>query len=251
MGASRVPYIAGIADILLTALCVMHCVRNGNTQPWLFIILFLPGVGPIAYFAAEIVPEIWHGKDGYALRRGLKKFTDPDADIRKARRNADMVRSADAKKNLAEEYAERGNYAAAIDMYRDALTGIHKDDPALLYGLARAQFAAGDGKGAQASLDALQKANPDFSSADAHLLYARALEAQGRDGEAQAEYERLIRYFPGEEARCRYGVLLKRAGHSGRARDMFNEVLKSVDGAPKHYVQSQQEWSDIARGLEG
>ena len=38
----------------------------------------------------------------------------------------------------------------------------------------------GDCAGAQASLDALQAANPNFSSADAHLVYARALEGAYR-----------------------------------------------------------------------
>lgn len=241
------PFLAGGAGILLMLLCVVHCVRNGNTQPWLFIIILLPGVGSLAYLVAVIVPDLWHGHDGAAIRRGFKKITDPDAEMRRARRDADMVGSADAKRKLAEEHVTRGNYAAAIDMYRAALTGMHKDDPALLYGLAKTQLAAGDGKGAQASLDALQAANPNFASADAHMIYARALEAQGKDGEAQAEYEKLVKYFPGEEARCRYGLLLKRAGHSERAANVFHEVLRSVDGAPRHYVRAQREWVGIAK----
>lgn len=242
-----VPYILGIAGLLLLALCILHAVKTGRTQPWLWILVLLPGVGSLVYFLFEIVPDLWHGKDGRALRRNLKSIADPDADLRAAKRDAEMVGSADSKKALAEEFYRRGNYAPAVDLYRSALSGIHSDDPALWLGLARTQFAAGDGKGAQASLDALQAANPEFSSSEAHLLYARALEAQDKNHEAQAEYEKLIRYYSGEEARCRYALLLKREGHMSHARDIFNQVLRSVDGAPRHYIKAQQEWIDVAR----
>jgi hypothetical protein len=241
------PYLAGIAGILLMGLCIMHAVKTGRTQPWLFIIIFLPGIGSLVYFISEILPDLWHGRDGRALRKHVKNIADPDADLRAAKREAEMVGSADSKKSLAEELYRRGNYAPAIDLYRSALSGIHKDDPALWFGLARAQFAAGDGAGAQASLDALQAANPEFGSDEAHLLYARALEMQGGDDEAAKEYEKVIRYFSGEEARCRYGLFLKRCGYASHARDIFNQILRSADGAPRHYIKMQREWIDIAR----
>ncbi len=45
---------------------------------------------------------------------------------------------------LAEELFERGQYDAAIDVYRGGLKGIFEHDPTLLLGLARAQFAKQD-----------------------------------------------------------------------------------------------------------
>jgi hypothetical protein len=241
------PYLLGAAGILLLGLCILHAVKTGRTQPWLWILILLPGIGSVVYFISEILPDVWHGKDGRAIRRGLKQMADPDSDLRQAKRDVEMVGSADAKKSLAEEFYRRGNYAPAIDLYRSALNGIHQDDPALWHGLARTQLAAGDGKGAQTSLDTLQAANPEFSSPDAHLVYARALEMQDKNDDAAREYEKLIRYYSGEEARCRYGLLLKRAGYTSHAHDMFNQVLRSVDGAPRHYVKANQEWTDIAR----
>jgi hypothetical protein len=245
------PYLAGAAGVLLMGLCIYHAVKTGRTQPWLFIIILLPGIGSLVYFISEILPELWQGKDGRALRKQVKNIADPDADLRQAKREAEMVGSVETKKSLAEEFHRRGNYAPAIDLYRSALAGIHKDDPALLHGLARTQFAAGDGKGAQATLDTLQSANPDYTSADSHLLYARALEMQEKNDEAAREYERLIRYFPGEEARCRYALLLQRSGYVSHARDMFTQVLRSVEGAPGHYVKYNREWVDIARSNGG
>ena len=59
---------------------------------------------------------------------------------------------------------------------------------------------------------------PDYQSAEAHLLYARALEETGRGEEALAEYRALSEYFVGAEARVRYGLLLARMGREGEAK---------------------------------
>jgi hypothetical protein len=104
----------------------------------------------------------------------VTKLANPNRDLKVAKREVELVGSADAKRKLAEEYILRGEYNDAIDLLRSALTGVHSDDPALLFALARALVATEDGAGAQAALDELQAANPKFVSADAHLLYARA-----------------------------------------------------------------------------
>jgi hypothetical protein len=231
----------------LEVVCIVHAIRTGRVFPWLYILILVPLIGSVIYLFSELLPDLRSSREAHAVRRGVTKFADPDRDLRTAKRDVELVGSAEAKRKLAEEYMLRGGYRDAADLYRSALTGAHADDPALLYGLARAQMADGDGAGAQASLDALQKANPNFTSADAHLLYTRALEIQGKDEEALAEYEALVRYFPGEEARCRYGLLLRKAGHTERARAVFSEVLKLTDGAPKRYKTAQREWSDLAR----
>ena len=41
----------------LLLLCVIHAARSGNIFPWVYIIIFLPGLGAIAYILAVILPE--------------------------------------------------------------------------------------------------------------------------------------------------------------------------------------------------
>ncbi len=48
-----------------------------------------------------------------------------------------------------------------------------------MLGHAQAQFGKGDASAARATLDELIRRNPDFRSPAGHLLYARALEAEG------------------------------------------------------------------------
>ncbi len=239
------PY--GIAYLVLIGVCIVHAVRTGNVFPWVYIIIFLPAIGSLIYFFAVIVPELFRSRSAAQLASGARQIADPHRSLREAHRAAEMVGSVDAKRQLAEEYIARGAYADAVGIYQDAAQGQFKDDPALLYGLARAQFLNGDPAGAQASLDALQAADPKFVSADAHLLYARALEGQGKTEDALTEYKKLVGYYSGEEARARYAMLLEKTGARDAALEVYRQILKLLDGAPARYQKAQKEWGDIAR----
>lgn len=237
----------GLISLGLLVLCVVHAIRTGNIFPWIYVMVFLPGIGPLIYFFMMIVPGLFRSRTAQQFQRGAARAIDPNKDFRAAMREVEMVGSVDAKRALAEQLMQRGQYTDAIELYRNALQGQFVTDPALLIGLARAQFLNGDGAGAQASLDALQAADPKFVSEGAHMIYARALELQGKNEEAAEEYKRLVPYFAGEEARARYATLLAKMGRADEARDLFTQVIKNLDGAPARYRTQQKQWGDIAR----
>ena len=237
----------GLVILGLLVICVIHAIRTGNIFPWIYVIVFLPAIGSLIYFFMVILPGLLRSRGARKFGQSAARAIDPDKDYRQAIREAEMVGSVDAKRTLAEHLVQRGKYAEAIELYHNALQGHFRDDPVLWLGLARAQFLSGEAAAAQASLDELQRLDPKFASADAHLLYARVLEAQDKTDEALAEYEKLARYFPGEEARVRYAQLLDKTGARDRAREVFAQVLKSLDGAPRHYRAAQREWGALAR----
>jgi hypothetical protein len=237
----------GLLSIGLLIVCVIHAIKRGNVFPWIYVMVFLPGVGPLIYLFMEILPEFLRGRTAQKFRHGAARAIDPNKDFRAAMREVEMVGSVDAKRALAEQLMQRGQYADAIELYRNALQGQFATDPALLAGLARAQFLNADGAGAQASLDALFAADPKFSSEDVGLLYARALELQGKNEEAAQRYARVATHFAGEEARVRYAQLLDRMGRNDEARAIYQQVLKNLDGAPSRYRSQQKQWGDMAR----
>jgi hypothetical protein len=89
--------------------------------------------------------------------------------------------------------------------------------------------------------------NPDFRSADGHLLYARTLESLGMLEEAVVEYRVLADSYPGEEARARYGLLLKRLGDANTATAVFREILLRAKRAPRYYRKKEKHWIQLAR----
>jgi hypothetical protein len=171
---------------------------------------------------------------------------DPDKDLRQASAQVAISGNADARKRLGEQFFDRGQFDQAIDSFRGGLTGIFEHDPTLLLGLARAQFAKGEFTQARETLDRLIAQNPDFKSAQGHLLYARALQEEGEPERALREYAVLEGSYPGAEARYRYGMLLKQMGKSDESRRIFNELIQSAQLAPRHYRKAQAEWLDRA-----
>jgi hypothetical protein len=61
------------------------------------------------------------------------------------------------------------------------------------------------------------------------------------------QYENVVPRYPGEEARCRFALLLLQLGQEQRAKQLFREILDSVKGAPSYYRRRQSEWVRIAR----
>lgn len=237
----------GLLSLALLVGCVVHAIKRGNIFPWIYVIVFLPGIGSLIYLAMEILPELFGSRHARKIGAGVQTLADPNRSMREALRQAEMTGSVDARRNLAEQYLARGQSAEAVALYKGMLDGQFRDDPVLWLGLARAQYAAGDAAAAQTSLDELQRVDPKFQSSDAHLLYARALEDQAKNDEALEEYRKLVRYFPGEEARCRLAMLLDRMGRRDEAHALFEQVAKNLDGAPRRYRQAQKEWGDIAK----
>jgi hypothetical protein len=167
--------------------------------------------------------------------------------VRDAERNLAMTPTAGNKAALADAYLAVGRAEEAAALYRDTLTGVHATDPGLMQGLARAEFARGNFPAVEQVLDALRDANPDFQSADCHLLYARSLEEQGKLGLALHEYEALVPYYPGQEARCRYALLLEKSGRHPESQRLFREICQSIEMGPRHARRAQRQWYDIAR----
>jgi hypothetical protein len=128
----------------------------------------------------------------------------------------------------------------------EARTGLFEDDPKVLLALANAQSAAGRYTDTIATLDYLREKNPSFRSADAHLVYARALEESGATARALEEYAALANYYPGAEARVRQAMLHKKLGDKAKADELFAALLKDARLAPKHFRRAEREWIELA-----
>jgi hypothetical protein len=154
-----------------------------------------------------------------------------------------------ARQRYAEELTRHERYDEAITQYREALTGLYEHDPNLMLGVAQAQFAKGDAAAARATLDELIRLNPTFRSPAGHLLYARALTAEGNVAKALEEYRALAPSYPGAEAAVRYAQLLKAEGQPAEAQRVARELLERARIAPGHYRRAQREWLEAAQRL--
>lgn len=243
-----VAILVGALDVL----CLVHAVRARQPYYWFMIIVSLPLAGSIAYFLIEILPDLQHSRAAREVVQDIGAVIDPDKQIREGTERLAKSDTAENRKALAEALIAKKRFGEAQQLYEAALTGAHVDDPALMMGLVRARFGLKDYAGVCKALDDLRAAHPDFQSAEAHMLYARSKEGAGKVDEAFVEYEALADYFSGEEARCRYALLLQKDGRVDEAREYFRQVVQSVESGSKGYFRAQRDWYEVARrNLEG
>jgi hypothetical protein len=232
--------------LLLDITLVYHASRTGRLQPWGFIILMIPGIGALAYIVVELIPEMLSGPGAQQARRRVANRLDPEKLYREL---SDRLAATDTIANhvvLAAECLRIERFNEAERHYDHILRLPLGDDPVYALGKAKAQFGRDRLAESLATLDDLQRRWPDFQSAEGHLLYARALGAVGRVDEALEEFHAVAAYFPGAEARVRYGLLLNLVGRTAEARVVFNELLIQMRRAPKYLRQAQAEWLSIA-----
>lgn len=235
-----------LAELLLQGFCIYHCVRSGRANNWIYILL-LPGVGPAAYFLSEILPELANNRRARRVVSDVGTVFDPDREFRERRAEVELTGSPAAKAALADECARKGMLNDAVELYRSAVTGHYADDAHLLLGFARVLLERGDFAECARTLDHLRKKNPDFQSQEGHLIYARALEGEGKNEEASREYEAVTGYFAGFEAKARYGTFLKKIGDYAKARAVLEGLVKNYKQQPRHAQDLNRDWYDLAR----
>ncbi|HEY6823030.1 MAG TPA: tetratricopeptide repeat protein [Steroidobacteraceae bacterium] len=229
---------------------IIHVIKTGRNQLWIWVLLLLPaGIGALAYLAVEIIPELLRSRTAQRTARGFRKALDPDADLRRYESEARIAGNVASRQRYAEELARHERFDEAIAQYRQSLSGLYEHDPNLMLGLAQAQFAKGDAPGARTTLDELIRLNPDFRSPVGHLLYARALEAEGNVAKALEEYRVVAGSYPGAEAAVRYAQLLQAQGQRAEAQRIVRELLEQARIAPGHYRRAQRSWLEAAQRL--
>ena len=238
-----------ILSIIVQVALIIHVVKTGRNQIWIWVLALLSLPGAIAYIAVEILPELFRSRTAQRTARGLRKAMDPGADLRRYQNEARVASNVASRQRYAEELVRHERYDEAIGQYREALTGLYEHDPNLMLGLAQAQFGKGEAAAARATLDELIQRNPDFRSPAGHLLYARALEAEGNVPKALEEYAVLAPAYPGAEASVRYAQLLQAQGRRAEAQKVARELLEQARIAPGHYRRAQRPWLDAAQRL--
>jgi hypothetical protein len=239
-------HILGISVIVQIAL-VVHVFRTGRPIYWVYIIVFIPAVGSAAYLIVEVLPDLFGHRRARSAIRGIRKTLDPEADIRRHKKMHQLSGSVDAARHLAGELVASARYEEAVRHYEEALKGLDEHDPDLLLGLAQAQFGNGEYEKTRATLDLLIKHNPDFRSADGHLIYARSAEECGDLRKAEEEYKAVAAYYSGAEAKVRYARLLEIVDKPGEALAVYRDVVAVAELAPRHYRKAQKAWIGEAR----
>ncbi|MEM7082125.1 MAG: hypothetical protein AAF465_05285 [Pseudomonadota bacterium] len=241
------PFI--ILSGLITVVLLVHCYKTGRDRSWLYILLIAPGIGAAAYILIEILPEFFRGITGQKMTRKVKNAINPGGELKKRSQDFARSQSAASTHQLAEELMTRGDYAQAETLYREARTGMFEFDPVLMQGQATALFGLNRYDDVIEMMDALIMQVPDYRSQHGHLLYARAHANAGREARAKEEFDVLVDYFTGPEARVRYAEYLTSLGDEAGAHAQCEEVMRTAELSPRHYRRTHKIWLQRAKSL--
>lgn len=238
--------------LILSIACCVHVVRTNQSMYWLWLILAIPWLGALAYAAIVILPGLFGGPTARKMGAAARETLDPTREYRQAKAACDETPTVHNRMRLGKAAAAMGRHEEAEQLYREAATGIHAEDPVLRLGRAQALVELGRyGEG----LDLLQQLDPNnerIRTPAATLAIGRALEGLGRIAEADAAYEQAAERMPGLEAVGRYAAFMGRHGRADEARDMLKEMDRRIAGANPQFRREGRQWRDLAaRAMAG
>lgn len=243
---TNVPLLSILVWLIQLAL-IIHVLKTGRSRYWILMLFFMPMIGGLAYFVIEVLPEFSNSLSGQRAVRNVKQTLNPGADVRQHKAAWDQSPNVDNGRRYAESLLDSGKTAEAEEIINQALKGLFATEPTLLLLKARLQFENERTNEAMETLASLQEHNPDFRSAEGHLLYARALEAEGHINKAVKEYSAVSGYFPGVEARYRLALCLGIAGNKSASTAELESILNDAKLAPPHFRKSQKTWLDAVK----
>lgn len=239
--------LLGVLSLLFQVYFVVHALKTGRDRFWVYIIIIFPGVGCLVYFFVEFLPELQHNPAARKAGSKIVNIADPGRELRRLKEQLEISDSIKNRKLLAEGYINAGFFDEAISLYKSCLEGLYENDPYIWEGLSCAYFFKGNFEEAKKYLYKLKEMRGENQSQEFDLLLARTLEESGDTDGALKEYDLLVKRFSGEEARCRYALLLKKLGKPGDAEHIFREIVKNARLSPKYYKKVQKKWIAIAK----
>ena len=243
--------ILGAVVFIIQFCFAYHAFKTGRPYWWIFVIMAFPVMGCLIYYFVEVFPNTREStKAAEALRKavdGVSRSMDPEKELRVRIAEMELNPSVDNKRALAAECMESNLPGEAAKLLRACLTGPYSADPHIKLALANAELAANDPAGAKKTSHDLLTNHAGYKTGDVALLLARALEGLGEMNAAEAAFADALKTFSGEEARFRYGAMLRSIGQLERARAQFADIIKNSDRAPEFYRENQAEWIKAAR----
>ena len=250
---THMPYFFGIGlHVIVAIYFAVHAVRHQQNIYWLFMLFAFPMLGSLVYFFAVYLPSLRQSRGAYVATRAITQFVDPNRAVREARAQFDRAPTVASRMRLGAALLEAGDAPGAIEHYQAAANGPFADDPALLLGLARAQFALERYADADATLTRLFAVDPSMrNQAQPALLHARSQAALGAPG-TRAAFEAALACASDAAPRCLFADWLAAQPAQPdrtRAAALYEEILRDGQHWPRYAREHNREW--LARAQSG
>jgi hypothetical protein len=240
---------SGPVGLLLAALqlfCIVHALSQRRDSYWIWIILFLPGIGSLVYLWQNVRPSV-----GAQDFQGLaNQFKGSQARIRDRLLALEEVPTMQNRLLLAQEYRAAKMVPEALEQFGLCRTGIYAKDAHVGFEIAGLLLAQGKLEEAKTMVNDVLLDCPTELRNRVRLLSAQIFEQLRQTASAESAFREALTGFPGEECRTRLAVFLQAQGRSEEARKLAVEVVRNYNRSTSIYRRTEHEWFVMAQKLE-
>jgi hypothetical protein len=240
-------YLSAAVPLILEVLLIVHVVRTGRDRWWIYIIIFVPLAGGVAYLLIEVLPDLVRGRGAAHLKKGVTRALDPGRVIREHEAALALAPTVHNRSALAEAWMDAGEPAKAVDLYAACLTGVYRNDRFIMSRLAAALHAAGYHARARQTLDEITRIHGPIQDDRELLCMASILDACGETARAEEVYRAAVQKSSGLEARYRYVAFLRKNDRLPEAERELGEMVQGYDLMPRFARRDQRTWVEAAR----
>lgn len=222
---------------------VWHCLR---TEPdrflWLWVLLIVPGVGPVLYFVLRYLPST--------------EFRPPSF-LRRWTRGRELARLETAAIQIGNphQFIQWGDALREVGRYEEAASAFDRalqKDALNLQALWGAAQVATIRKQRERTRDLTRQIldkDPQYKFGDVSLAHGKALIELGDRNAAATHFEQHIRRWRHPEAVYLLASLCAEQGHRQAARDHLQSVLHDINGSPAAIARKHGRWKSRAKQL--
>jgi len=240
-------WIFGSIPLAGMVLLIIHIIKTGRDRSWIYIVLFIPVAGALAYLLIEVIPSLFQTRQGRAVKKTVVSAVLSGSRIKRLRNELELSNTFEKKCALADAFRENHRHDLAVPLYRESLSGIFADNVDVKHNLADCLFNLGQFQEAEEILASLDQAPGRLKKAAIFLLRARTLEALGKISEAEELYSRVAPEFPGFEGYARYALFLKNTGKHDEALKQLKIISGLSATLPPHNRRIEREWISLAK----
>lgn len=227
--------------LILQAIALIHFARRRPESFWLFVIIFLGGLGAAVYIVVEVVPDLG------LLRASLDRFS-------RRRRIATLeavVRENSAVGNLeelADLLLEERQFARARDLYDQVITPrTDALDPFYRRGIAALELK--DPQAAVADFERVVAKDPKYDFHRAIGLLAHTYALTGQPDKADTAFQAALDKSTLSETQLNYATFLAAQGRHDEARAMAQKMLDRKHSIPRYLQRRERPWFRKAAGV--
>lgn len=227
--------------IILQALAIIHFIRRRPDTYWLFIIIFLGGIGALVYLVVEAVPDLGLLRQSFKVFPRRKRIRELEAAI------LDNP-SPGNYEELADLYMEEGKFARARECFDKSISA-RTDSPDPFYRRGICEVELGDFPAAVQDLERVISKDPRYDFQRAAGLLAHAYANTGRPEKADLLFRQTIQTSTLSETYYNYASFLASQNRMDEAREWAQRILAKKPTMPGYLKRRERPWFRRANGL--